>query len=273
MNRALLPLSLLLAACGGSDIDSAASTGTSTDTGTDTATDTTLDLEGAWVDPYGSTLDVTTDTIRMGYPGTDPSGFTVAAWSDAEGWVVARNDASNDYFAGLWSRFDWQRVDGELYLCQSVYDAADQQSAELAPRGDDADLDAGCGGYPWSPLRHPLAVSGTWADTWGTQHIVDPFVWTMTDGDTTSRYHIAVIDDVAGWVVAQNDADNAWSPSAWSRIEWYWDSLGALLMCQSTYDATSKDAALAGPLADRSDVLAGGCGGFAWTAMTPVVGR
>ncbi|MFM2162542.1 MAG: hypothetical protein RLZZ383_2054 [Pseudomonadota bacterium] len=270
MNRALLAYTLLLAACGGSD---ATDTASATDTSTGTSSDAAIDIAGAWVDAYGSSWDITTDTVRVGYPGTDPSGFTVASWDDAEGWIVARNDAANEYYAGLWSRFDWLRREGELYACQSVYDAADQEAAELAPRGDDTDLRTGCGGYPWSPLRHPLSVSGTWADSWGSQHLIDPFSWTMTDGAATSRFHIAVVDDVAGWVVAENDLGNAYNAGAWSRIEWYWDSLGALLMCQSTYDATSKDAALAAPLADRSDVLAGGCGGFAWTAMTPAVGR
>jgi hypothetical protein len=67
--------------------------------------------------------------------------------------VIALND-EDTYSPGLWSRFDWTwDADGELYYCQSVYDA---ETEEAAVEGDDAsdasELDAGCAGFSWTML-------------------------------------------------------------------------------------------------------------------------
>ena len=52
--------------------------------------------------------------------------------------------------------------DGELYFCQTAYDAASAEAAQDTPRGDDTDPGTGgCGapnppdspnGFPWSKL-------------------------------------------------------------------------------------------------------------------------
>lgn len=98
----------------------------------------------------------------------------------------------------------------------------------------------------WGTWQHVNAL--TWDDAWGNR-----FWLTQGDRDT--------------WVVAANDAANAYFPKAWSRFDLTTDALGTLHYCQSAYAASTEALAVATPPADPAD-LATGCGGFAWTAMT-----
>jgi hypothetical protein len=66
---------------------------------------------------------------------------------------VARNDATNAFNPGLFSRFEWVMAGTDLYYCQAVFDAADEAAALSAARPDRATPAAsGCGGFPWSLL-------------------------------------------------------------------------------------------------------------------------
>ncbi|MFT4979505.1 MAG: hypothetical protein ACI8S6_005416, partial [Myxococcota bacterium] len=163
----------------------------------------------------------------------------------------------------LWSRFDWGWAEDELYVCQTAYAEATEADALATPAADIDDLSAGCGGFSWSQLRTPLAVSGSYDDAWGSTHLVSAFSWDIG----TSTFAISQADDAGQWAVAQNGADNSWNPELWSRFDWAWDSDSTLYYCQTAYAAASEAEALAAS-ADSSD-LSSGCGGFSWTAMRP----
>jgi hypothetical protein len=109
-----------------------------------------LAIVGTWLDEFDTEHVIDEEAWTQQYAGYDPLVFEIAAWGD--GWLVAQNGAQNAYFAGAWSRFDWA-WDGELLLvCQSAFDAPDQAAAEAATPADTRDLDAGCGGFPFSTL-------------------------------------------------------------------------------------------------------------------------
>jgi hypothetical protein len=81
------------------------------------------------------------------------AGFTLTVVNNGEDWAVARNDATNAFSPGLYSRFEWTMSAGSLYYCQVAFDAADEAAALAATRPDRAaPSTSGCGGFPWSLL-------------------------------------------------------------------------------------------------------------------------
>lgn len=104
-------------------------------------------------------------------------------------------------------------------------------------------------------------IVGEYTDEYGDTHTIDAASWTNSAG----VFHIEQWNDEDGWLVAQNDAANEYSPELWSRFDWVWMA-DDLFYCQSVFDGATLDAALAG---SANDDLMTGCGGFAWTAMTP----
>ena len=61
------------------------------------------------------------------------SRFDIAHADADSGWLVAQNAASNEYYPGLWSKFEWLEDSAQLYYCQTAFDAADQTAAESEP--------------------------------------------------------------------------------------------------------------------------------------------
>ena len=84
----------------------------------------------------------------------------VGAFSNAQRWMVARNDDANPFFPGAWSRYDWVEVGGVTYYCQTAYGEASEAAARAVPAADPTDpTTGGCGGtwpggFAWTDL-HP----------------------------------------------------------------------------------------------------------------------
>jgi hypothetical protein len=113
----------------------------------------------------------------------------------------------------------------------------------------------------------PLAIVGTYADTFGMTHVVTQDLWTMESSFGIDRFHIVAYANAQKYLIAQNDAANAYNPSLWSRFDWTTHD-GKLWFCQTSYDAATQALALAAPAADATDPAVGGCGSFAWSALT-----
>lgn len=105
-------------------------------------------------------------------------------------------------------------------------------------------------------------IVGTYTDEYGDTHVIDAMTWTNAAG----VFHIDQWDDDAYWLVAQNDEANMYSPGLWSRFDWAMSG-DDLYYCQSVFDGATVEAALAGSA--NGDDLVMGCGGFAWTNLTP----
>lgn len=142
----LFLLSLPMMACGDKEGDDSATDDSATDDSADD-TATGLAIVGAYTDSWGGTHDITDATWIMG-----SASFHIAQYDNAEMWVVAQNDAANEYNPSLWSRMDWTWSGADLYFCQSAFDAADEAAALAATPADASDLAAGCGGFGWSQL-------------------------------------------------------------------------------------------------------------------------
>lgn len=90
-----------------------------------------------------------------------------------------------------------------------------------------------------------------------------------TIDDGLGTYAVLNFDNDAGWVVVQNDSDNGFNPDLYSRFDWA-EVGGQLYVCQVTFDSASEEDATDVAPADASDPANDGCGGFSWTAITPV---
>jgi hypothetical protein len=106
-----------------------------------------LELVGEFTTDYGGTFNVTETLVDMGF-----AKFHVVSFDNDAGTIVAQNDANNSYYPCLFSRFDWQKEGGSFYYCQSGYAAESEDAALMTMPADAADLEGGCGGFPWSAL-------------------------------------------------------------------------------------------------------------------------
>lgn len=106
-----------------------------------------LEIVGSYDDGFGN-HEITADTWTI----ADTAVFHIVEFDNAAGFLIANNDDDNEYAPGLWSRFEWVEDGDTLYYCQPVYDGETEDAARDAAGADPADLDMGCGGFPWSVL-------------------------------------------------------------------------------------------------------------------------
>jgi hypothetical protein len=109
-----------------------------------------------------------------------------------------------------------------------------------------------------------LEIVGDWADEFGGVHIVTETTWVTSYGKDAFPYTISEYDNVERWVIAQDDVDDTWTKYEWTYAEddlWY---------CQSTFGEASAEDAMNAPAADPADPASAGCGGFAWSRLTPM---
>ncbi|HEY5957204.1 MAG TPA: hypothetical protein VIV60_11645 [Polyangiaceae bacterium] len=195
--------------------------------------------------------------------------FTFVAFDAEDDQLVAQNAATNAYFPGLYSRFDWATdADGRLRYCQTVYNAESATAATSVARADESDWEKGCAGFAWSTLTGP-SILGSYLDSYQGSHVITAAAWVM-GGQGASTFHLLVLSNAQRYLIAENDAANPYNPSKFSRFDWLSDETGALYYCQTAYAAESAAAALAVPAAVESD-LAKGCAGFPWTKLVPAV--
>jgi hypothetical protein len=111
----------------------------------------------------------------------------------------------------------------------------------------------------------PLEIAGEYDDEFGGHHQITDTTWIYEMDDFGATTNLMQHDNEAGWVAGE-DADNA---GTFKRFDWTYDADDVLWYCNTVFDATSLEAAIAEPLADADDPATGGCGGFPWTMLTP----
>ncbi len=110
------------------------------------------DIVGSYTDDFGMALVISDTRLVLG-SAPDTSGFDISFVDNGAGVLIAHNDADNQFSPDLWSRFEWATDStGQLRLCQSVFDGADESSTRNAAGADASDFDTGCGGFGWSIL-------------------------------------------------------------------------------------------------------------------------
>lgn len=145
--------------------------------------------------------------------------------------------------------------------CDDTDDGIDgvDAGADVGADSDaDVNLDAG---------RDTSDILGTWVDSFATEYTITSTEWRQTFDADISTYAILTLDRDSMVVIAENGADNAFSPGKFSRFDWtQFDD--RLFYCQSAFDAETAEAAASGAGSDPSDPENGGCGGmFPWTEL------
>lgn len=248
---------------------------------------------GAWACASDDDAIVKDKQVAVGQESSiDPAGIYEDNWGtshrvDEQGWVigsdsfefvdfnadgdsaVAKNGLDNPYNPGKFSRFDWATdEDGLLRYCQIVYDANTEEEAAAAPRADESDWDTGCADFSWSILQGP-EIAGMYQDDYEGTHEIDGLAWKM-GGQAASQFHLLELSNESRFLIAENDPANPYNPGKFSRFDWYQSDSQILYYCQTAYQAESAAAAKVSTPADPTD-LTTGCGGFAWSQLTPVV--
>ncbi|MCA9562958.1 MAG: hypothetical protein KC561_05690 [Myxococcales bacterium] len=114
------------------------------------------DLEGHWIDQFGTNHHIHGNQWQMMFDGSDPGVFQIAEIDEA-GFFIARNSVDNAFAAGLWSRFDYVEDNGNYWFCQTAYDAATFADAASASAPDASNPEtSGCAGVAWSSLTAPM---------------------------------------------------------------------------------------------------------------------
>lgn len=126
---------------------SSSGAGTSSSSSSGTGGAESLSINGKYVDDFTYEWTFADDLITV-----DVSLFHIETYDNATFVIGAQNDAANMYNPGEFSRFDWTISNGDLYVCQTVYDAATLADALAAPAADSSDLMGGCGTFSWSKL-------------------------------------------------------------------------------------------------------------------------
>ena len=111
------------------------------------------EIIGTYIDNYMANHVISATTWTQTYSGGMPSIFNIRTVDNDQDFMIAENDATNEYSPSLFSRFDWITVDGALWYCQTAYDAESAEAAEATPAADATDPSmSGCGMSPWSQL-------------------------------------------------------------------------------------------------------------------------
>lgn len=115
-----------------------------------TGCQSSLDLDGTWLDQWGSTHTITEESWEVDWPAT----FHVLDFDNGQGSLVAHNDPSNEYNPDQFSRFDWLFDGDTAWYCQTVYDGATEADAADHDPADATDPSTGgCGVGPWTSME------------------------------------------------------------------------------------------------------------------------
>ena len=115
--------------------------------------DEAMNILGGWVDDYEITYSITSDTWELGSDIT----FHILEWNKDQQYLIVKNDDSNAYNAGLYSKIDYTSIKGmEPYswaYCLTAYDKSSEKDARDTPTSDKSDPKIGCNGFPFSRMK------------------------------------------------------------------------------------------------------------------------
>ncbi|MEE2788569.1 MAG: hypothetical protein VX589_14595 [Myxococcota bacterium] len=156
----------------------------------------------------------------------------------------------------------------------SAADMSDSAGETAATGGNSAaDMSDSAGGSDDAVVTAPGVevgppdIIGTFTDGSGTHTVADG-KWTQTYDGVDSVFNFISVDNQAQSLIAQNAAENAFSPNLFSRMDWIWHSEG-LFYCTIVFDSESAEAAKNAPAANAETPAESGCNTFPWSALTP----
>ena len=237
-----------------------------------------LAISGSWTDPYATSIEISSTVYISTYPGSEPAFVKITYYDNVERFFVGENSGPGSYNPGMWTRVDWV-VDmaDQVHVCTTHFSAANESMAMLPNEGHDHALydTTGCGGFAFSALSpaaaDALQIVGSWQDPFGTSITISTAAYvSIYQGGAPSVVKITHYDNAQAFLVGHNSGAGSYYPGKWSRLDWLYDSAGALHLCTSHYTAENETMAMQpNPSNNHSLYASTGCGGFAFSALTP----
>jgi hypothetical protein len=119
--------------------------------GTDGGNDD-IDIAGTWIDSFGITNTITSESWGWQYPGYADMSFTITQYDNDVGVAIVQDGAANDMGDKLWGRFEWTYVDDVPYYCMTADGLESEDSAAGLASIDHANVSANCNGFAWFEL-------------------------------------------------------------------------------------------------------------------------
>lgn len=118
-----------------------------------TSKDTPSFVPGTYTDDYGIEYTISSDLFEM-KPNTK---FNIIEWNMKGQYIIAKNDSSNKFDAGLYTRIDWMKFENQAPytwgFCYSTYNAPTADSAKNVNVVDRVNPKIGCNGFPFSRMK------------------------------------------------------------------------------------------------------------------------
>ena len=240
----------------------------------DTEEEGALEIIGRYMERSGDyeASHIITETEWTSRSSYGTSVYHISQYDNANDFIIAQNDSEKSWNPDKWSRFDYTVKNGELYYCQTAYNAETEEAALATPAADKTDpATKGCGSSPWTKLtKDVVEIIGAYT-AYGYKHVISNTVWVQLDpfyGD--SIFHITQFDSIDNVIIAQNDETHPWYPNKWSRFDYVINGED-IYYCQIAYEEETEEAALAVTTADREDLTGTGCNGSPWSKLNGIV--
>lgn len=184
------------------------------------------------------------------------------AAADAAGADASSADAGarDGGFLGM----DAARADATVLL-DATADAqgADAASAADAQRAPAPSADASVASGSGLDGGTSIAVRGRYTSNFGELEVIDGTQWGFTQ--------LIEFDNATRVAITQNPATDMYNPSKYNRYVWTPKSQdGSFYYCTVDYGLQTVELARSSTkVADATAPMTAGCGGFAWTKLTP----
>ena len=109
-------------------------------------------IAGTWIDSFGITNTITSESWGWQYPGYADMSFTITQFDNDAGVAVVQDDVANDMGEKLWGRFEWTFVDDVPYYCMTADGLDSEDAAAGRAPIDHGNVSANCNGYAWFEL-------------------------------------------------------------------------------------------------------------------------
>lgn len=222
----------------------------------------TLEVEGSWVDNYGTAYTIDDQTW---------GNQAVIEFDNQENFAVTEGE---DFETGepAFSKVVWtEPADGEWWYCTVDFGLDSAEAALNTEKSADASnpSESGCGDFPWTQMRVPIEVTGTYMNQFDSMETVTATTW-----DFGIEQSIVDWDNQANWAITQNPEDAEFNPSAFNKIVWLEpNDQDVFFYCTVDFGLETEEAArTTAKTADSGAPLEGGCGESPWTELTPMEG-
>lgn len=212
-----------------------------------------LEVAGTWASNFGTDETITDDVW---------GAAAIVKFDNRENYAITQQPADDEFNPNKFSKVVWTEPSGDrFHYCIVDYGLDTAEEAENTTKtADQADLTAGCGGFPWTRLAEPIEIAGTFTSPFGMETISSHLWGTAT---------VHEYDNDGNWALTQWPSDDMYNPDKFNRVVWTEPAGGSFYYCIVDFGRdTLEEVKTSTQTADASDPENAGCGSFPWTALS-----